>query len=189
MWDIKKDLQIRKEELEKIKTYAGSKLEKAPEGSLRTSLSKGLFRYYEVKESGDTKGKYINAKKSSIAKELAEKDYCIKLLKQIDKELAGIERAMKILDRSAFSYKAPSRGAGERKVRTGFAEEIYDSFNEGRRRLVVPFIISDELFARSWQQADYATGNYKPEEKIYLTKKGEFVRSKSEANYQNATNR
>ena len=91
MRDIKKDLLKRRDELGRVKGYAENKLSRAPKGSLRTSVNKGLTRYYEVEECGDTRGKYINAKNLKRAKALAEKDYYQKLVKQAQKELNGIE--------------------------------------------------------------------------------------------------
>lgn len=171
MRDIKKDLLKRRDELGRVKGYAENKLSRAPKGSLRTSVNKGLTRYYEVEECGDTRGKYINAKNLKRAKALAEKDYYQKLVKQAQKELNGIERMVKIIDNNASIYKG----------KAFYAEEIYDSLNDGRRSLVSSAFIGDEEYAEKWQAKVYPTNPYKPEEKIYPTTKGDMVRSKSEA--------
>lgn len=41
-------------------------------------------------------------------------------------------------------------------------------------------IITDEMYAEQWENEQYEVNPYYQEEKVYPTKKDEFVRSKSE---------
>lgn len=53
--------------------------------------------------------------------------------------------------------------------------------SEGRQNLIRPYILSDDQFAHEWQSRTFKTNPYRIENKIYDTRKGEKVRSKSEA--------
>jgi len=57
----------------------------------------------------------------------------------------------------------------------------YDKLSLTRKNLVNPYILPDNIYAKNWQEESYKTSNYLPECKVYSTKRGEMVRSKSEA--------
>ncbi len=44
-----------------------------------------------------------------------------------------------------------------------------------------PYILTDELYSARWEAKAYRTNPFNPDGKIYETRKGEMVRSKSEA--------
>ena len=53
--------------------------------------------------------------------------------------------------------------------------------NAYRKNLITPLVLPDELYVQQWTQESYPTNPYYSEQKIYPTKNGEMVRSKSEA--------
>ncbi len=132
-----------------------------PEGRLRTSRTGGRIRYYEVTEKGDSSGKYLHKDELDTVQNLAQKDYNKQFLKAAKSELEMLEK---------FLLKYTVR-----------ADEIYDNLTPERKSLVTPYILPDDLIAKEWQSKTFKSNPYKPEKKIHDTKRGEKVRSKSEA--------
>lgn len=59
-------------------------------------------------------------------------------------------------------------------------EKVFSSLNQYRKKLVTPMVISDDMFIKQWEGEECKTNPYFPEEKVYVTKRGDYVRSKSE---------
>ncbi len=170
--EIIDDLHHRKAQLEATIAKAQKNIEKLPEGKLRISHCKGNPQYYKIIDSADTHGKYINKSDIKIAQQLAQKDYLKKIIGAAQEELAFVKRAI---------------GAGanvkETKVNNQHfitPEAVYDSLKKERKIFVSPLLISDEEYVRRWSEEQFRVSTYKPEEKIYTTRRGETVRSKSE---------
>lgn len=160
------DLHERNEALTAFGSEASEKIVNVPEGKLRIACNSGKYRYYKITDAKDTRGKYITKENIDEAKELAEKDYLQKLLRAIDKETKAIEKALSIL----------------KKCNTNMAaEDIFSSLGEARQEIIKPVIINNQEYAKRWEEESYNTNDFRPEEKVYSTKKGDMVRSKSEA--------
>lgn len=151
----------RKEQLENLLHRLQQEMEDFPKGNLRVRNDRGIPRYYQVTEQKDTQGKYIPKEEMALVYRLAQKDYVQKLYKKVGEELADINK-----------YLA-RHGKND-------LENVYENMNTYRKKLVTPHVISDEMFVENWQKAFYQTNPYHPEQKVYPTKKDEFVRSKSE---------
>lgn len=93
---------------------------------------------------------------------LAQKDYLTKVLKAMERELAFINLVL-------------ARAPKERP------EEVYGKLIPARKKYVTPVLLDDEEYARRWQAEPYNENPYEPGEKVFATKRGEMVRSKSEA--------
>lgn len=151
----------RKEYLEKLLTELVCKLEDSPKGKLRVSNDRGIARYYCVTSPKDTHGKYIPKKEQELAYQLAQKDYMQRLYRKVIEELEDID---KYLLKHGETY----------------LEDVYSNLNQYRRNMVMPMVLTDEMFVEQWEMAAYEGNPYYPEEKVYSTKKDELVRSKSE---------
>ena len=57
---------------------------------------------------------------------------------------------------------------------------MYTGLNDYRKEITDPLVMPDEIFASQWENEQYDTNPFKPEEKVYVTQKDENVRSKSE---------
>ena len=57
---------------------------------------------------------------------------------------------------------------------------LYDCLHSGRRKLVVPYYISDEAYANWWGSVSYRGKSFEKEDVEIYTENGERVRSKSE---------
>ncbi len=132
-----------------------------PEGRLRISRTGSRIRYYEVNEKGDTSGKYLHKDDVATIQALAQKEY--------NKQFQKTARAeLKMLEMFLQKYKQ-------------CAEETYDNLGSERKTLVTPYILPVEWIAKEWQAKTFKPNPYMPEKKIHDTKRGEKVRSKSEA--------
>ena len=157
---LKNQLKLRKMELEKTLRAISKAKKTEPEGKLRVARSKGKSQYYWILDSKDTSGKYIRKENRKLAESLAQKNYNNKLVLSINQELEALQKYLDILEHSP--------------------ETIYDNLTQERKKLVSPSITSDETHQRMWQEMPYETDLFYPETKIYETKQGEKVRSKSE---------
>ena len=154
-------LQQRKKYLLKLKKDAEKQLKKSPDGTLRISNSHGRTQYYHRCIVKEKCGTYIPRNKKELAAELAQKDYYEKLLYSILGEMQAIE---------AYINKRPVH----------VAEEVFDGLSKARQDLVIPLIETDDLFAKRWQEMPYQSKGVDSEDMIFVTDKGEKVRSKSE---------
>ena len=132
-----------------------------PQGRLRVNNDRGIARYYHINVDGDTHGNYISKRNSDLACKLAQKDYLQKINRTINDELKDIEKYL--LRHKEYAI-----------------EDVFINLNSYRQKLVTPLAISDEMYAQQWEQEPFEKNPYYPEERVYPTKKDEFVRSKSE---------
>ncbi len=152
----------RVEVLKKAIIIAEKQQNSFPEGRLRVSPSPSQIRYFQVVADGDPQGTYIPHGKIQLAAALAQKKYNQKFLQEAKAELSAWNQCIT-------------------RITKKNADQVYDDLSEERKALVMPYIIPDEIYAQQWQNKEYKTSNYMNESKIYDTRRGEKVRSKSEA--------
>ena len=133
-----------------------------PDGHLRVSHSRGRNRYYHVTLPDNPDGEYIKKDNLPLAKALAQKDYNKLFLKEAPAELAILESTLSHLSRRN-------------------ADLSFQKLSESRKELIEPYLSTDEIYTKAWLAKEYKNNPYIPESKIYDTKRGEKVRSKSEA--------
>ena len=140
------------------------KLEKTfPEGRLRVTKTARQTRYYKMTDYADKTGEYLSRKeKLAIIQQLAQKDYNKPFTKAAENEIRMLEKFRTRLNKAS-------------------AEDAYNNLLPERKSLVTPYILPDDLIAREWQSKTFKPNPYKPEKKIFATRRGEMVRSKSEA--------
>lgn len=158
--NLQEQLRLRKMQLEQALDRINEAKCDEPEGKLRVSRAKGNSQYYQVLSSADTVGKYIRKKDRYLASLLAQKSYNAKLYKSLNAEMEAVNALLNQLN------EAP--------------EMIYDNLITERKNIVTPIMMSDEIFSALWLAEEYEKDPYYPEELIYETQRGEFVRSKSE---------
>ncbi len=133
-----------------------------PEGSLRVSPRNGSVRFFQRMEDKSLKERYLKKDEKALAELLAQKDYNRQFLKQAEYELDKIKKTIRLLEGNN-------------------ADSVYDDLSEYRRKMVKPYIQSDMLYAKEWQAEQFKPNPYMENMKIYDTRRGEKVRSKSEA--------
>ncbi len=136
--------------------------ERFPEGNLRVSGSSHYRYYYNVIPGGPKAGEYIKANNKSLAALLAQKDYNRHFLNFAQKELVALEKLEGLL--------IPCK-----------TDLAFTDLCKGRKELVKPYIIPDEIYLKNWLGQSFQANQYLAEKKVYPTKQGEKVRSKSEA--------
>ena len=136
-------------------------LTNAPEGHLRITHVKGHPRYYSRKDSEDSAWTYIRKKDSSLACDLAQKDYLRRLLQAAEKELIRLE--------AAVNHNQPNA-----------LVNAYLSLSPARREIVRPYIQPKEELIRNWLAYRYEPKPFSDTDPEIFTEKGERVRSKSE---------
>lgn len=154
-------LNRRRVLLEKAIRLADKEEKTFPDGSLRVSRSPRQTRYYQMIDGFGRVGKYLPKKELSTIRRLAQKDYNRLFRKTAENELKELKKFI-------LKYNAT-------------AEDVYTNLIPERTALVKPYILPDDLIAKEWQSKIFKTNPYKPENKIFDTRKGERVRSKSEA--------
>ena len=83
---IKLILSKKIQNLNCLKERIEKSLRKSPEGTLILSKSNGTIQYYYKTDSSQKKGSYINKKDWKFAAKLAQKDYDLKMVKEIEKQ-------------------------------------------------------------------------------------------------------
>lgn len=153
----------RQEQLKGVLRKLESVMTNLPEGRLRISDRRcGTPQYFHVDKTEDGRDAYLTEKDFKLVKALANKAYLVKLERECREELAAIEKALLIL-------------------RKGDPEGVYAGLHPARRALVKPLMLTDDEFVRRWEAYEYEESDFRPEEKKFSTKKGDLVRSKSEA--------
>ena len=161
------NLLKRKAFLEKVIKEKEIALRKAPEGRLRFSTRGNQVYYYQRIDPEDNSGTYIKRSEMQKAAKLAQKDYDYKVLKGAEKELKQLDIILSGLEMEKI-------------------ETIYDQLPPQRQVLVKPAVLSNEAYAREWQETKYEGKGFTEEDTELFTDKGERVRSKSEVLIANA---
>ena len=107
------------------------------------------------------KRKYIKAGDRNLAKQISQRDYERKLLRQLEMRERALVEVI-----SAYENTSP--------------EDTLLNFSKGRRDLIKPLLLPDELFIEEWQSEKYEGRPFENGAPEILTVKGERVRSKSE---------
>ena len=158
---VQQILEDRREKLCKLAEETRNRLKKAPEGKLRVKCRQGNTYYFRKSDKSEANGKYIPAKDKQLAVLLAQKDYDERFLKSAEKEIRAINSFLK-------------------GVPTTRVEELYERMDKGKKELIIPAVETDEMFAERWVNEPYSKKKIADNIPLYLTDRGERVRSKSE---------
>ncbi len=158
---LMKELLARIERLEMAVESAKEMLKDAPEGSLKINNGKDRTRYYHITRKGDSKGRYIHTSENELLTRLAQKDYAQKMIIEASRELTDTRAFLQSVEKNA-------------------SESLYSSLHPKRRVLLDPILRNEDERIRYWNSLPYSVSTYEPEEKVFQTRRGEMVRSKSE---------
>lgn len=148
---IKEELQYLKIARAEVK----KRISEAPNGKLRCAICRGNYQYYIGK-------RYLKVKEKKLAIRLAEKEYSMK----IDKQLGKYERALEVI---------------EDFIENERLQNIYRELHPARKALVTPVYRPIEDITEEFEAIIYEGKGFDESDKTsYYTIKGERVRSKSE---------
>jgi len=136
-------------------------LNRAPEGTLILSKSNGSIQYYHKTDSSQKKGSYINKKERKLAARLAQKDYDLQILKEIEKQQTCFNKILNDLPEKEM-------------------ESIYENLPTSRKELVEPYVLTDEQYIEQWKKVPYTGKEVSDSRASFVTEQGEIVRSKTE---------
>ena len=154
-------LQEKLEYYEKINSQATrSYARNHPEGGLRVNKSNGSYQYYLCTKKGDTKGTYLPKAKRGIAEAIAQRDYDKQVLKCTSQWQQWIEKTINSMPQTNLL-------------------DVY-SKSQGRKQLIKPYEISDDVYANQWETIRYEGKAFDLDDPEIYTERGERVRSKSE---------
>lgn len=177
MINFRKSLQEQKQILLKAEQNIIQSLQSSPKGKLKLGKQNQTYKYYyssdDKKKPGKKKKKelsnstvkttwtYLPQSKKDLAAAIAQKDYYQKLLPKIQETLT-------LLQQLELIYESDS------------LENTYESLCQGRKDLVTPMFPSANRIIDSWKNIKYVPGTFEAGMPVYLTLRGERVRSKSE---------
>lgn len=157
--------------IEKIETTYLNVLEKIEEegipqieGRLDVLKNKNTYQYYHYRKNPITnkyERKYIKKKDIHIAQQLALRDYLLDVKKFAEKKLKEI------------------REIKEEFIKLNI-EMLYFKISYQKREIISPILKSKEEIVEDWKNQKYGKKEFKESNKVYITMKGEKVRSKSE---------
>ena len=143
------------------------RLKNAPEGSLKIVRKGRRAELYHRAGKSDRQGTYLNKSRLTLAKKLAQKDYDT--------------RAAKILD-----HKIKLLAALEKSYPNKDLEGLYDTYPQKVKQLIKPLVLSQEEYCTQWENVSYKGRSFDNTTTVYISDKGERVRSKSELIIANA---
>lgn len=154
-----------KEHLVELKNSleAKQKLQRfAPEGHLRIAQrdERRLPQFYHITKPNDTKGTYLPHAQMPLIKKLAQKDYDLKLIKILQKQIKSLEK-----------YIAESDG----KI-----EQLYSKMHKLRKSFITPATLTNEQYIEEWKTVTWHGLPFAEDAQDYYTANKERVRSKSE---------
>lgn len=152
----------RQSELSSLLDTINTRLDEAPAGTLRIANRGNRPQYYHRLDSNDRKGSYIKKKKElTIIKNLAQKEYDLRVKKEVECELQALTDFLK-------NY-SPEQ-----------IEQAYDSLNTARQELIIPAYIATKDVILQWNDIQYNSLDISEDTPEYYSDNGEQVRSKSE---------
>ncbi len=136
-------------------------LKHAPTGLIRIVKNNGRFQFYKRKTKKDVQGSYLPRSQDSLALQLIQSDYNIKVVDALQKEIC-------LLKAFLANYKAKS------------TTRLFEKLSPARRELVTPLTLPDNQFTKKWLSTNYDKKPISEDAPQLFTENGEQVRSKSE---------
>lgn len=157
----KKQREIRQETLRQLIATKKKALRGSPDGYLQISTSHGMTQYYRILGNRQEGRTYLTKNDLELARALAQKTYDRKVLQVAEQELRAWQALARLMPDTT-------------------AEEVIKTLSPARQKLVTPIIPPDEEFRKQWEAVTYEPGWFKDGTAVYITDRGERVRSKSE---------
>lgn len=159
MVSVYETMTKRRETLLKSIGEIEKQLKHMPEGCIY--LKKHNSNDYYYLRLSNSKEVYLSSKNEALIKQLVQKDYLKKSLRSAKREAEALENAIN-------SYPNPH------------VEGVYDQLPEAKKKYAEPLFPGADEIARKWLAQPYIPKPIGKDTPVYLTIKGERVRSKSE---------
>ncbi|SCW42542.1 hypothetical protein SAMN02910456_01037 [Ruminococcaceae bacterium YRB3002] len=136
------------------------RISKAPDGRLMFMNRDGKTYIYLMDDKTGAR-RLLSSHEIKLAKMLAQNSYHEKLLRTAKQE-------QKILSSAINHYPSV------------LVEQVYENMPAERQRLIQPIVVPDKEFVDQWLAQDYERKPFEEGTPVYMTIKGDRVRSKSE---------
>ncbi len=156
----------REEELNLLITQLQKELVDPLPGILHIGSSGRRVQFHQlVRDSGKKSSETYLSRTGSLAKirKLAQQDYDRQLLRAAVQQR---EELRKIADRLGRNIED--------------LDTVYTKLHPERKLLVEPAVPDPERYVKEWCEVTYAPGKFSPRDQVFMTERGERVRSKSE---------
>lgn len=157
--ELKEKLESRYNALTKLIASCTDYLSKCPGGRIRIKRQGNYVTYYYVKDKSDHNG--VITKDSVLVRNLAQKAYLTDVIKSARKEITAVDHLLKSYSKTTY-------------------EDIYTNLTDDRKNLIKPYTLPDDEYLEQWINKPYTRKGFKEGTPVYMTMKGERVRSKSE---------
>lgn len=159
MTDLNYCIQKNIDNLQELIKYTENELSALPDGRFSWGKrSNGSFCFYN---KVNNKRLYISSENHNLAEQLAKKEYLLRLKKAAEDELSSVK----------FFQK---------KYHPEIKFNIYSDLHESYKCFVKPAIKDAEMKISDWNSNEHVPFLDHPEALKFLTKAGDYVRSKSE---------
>ena len=138
--------------LEKLKHIVAQKKKQQnnemPQGHLRIAQISKTPQYYHCTDPKDFNGKYIPSSQKKFINQLAQKDYDIKVIKLLEKE---IEVTQKYLSNVTTNEDTINN---ESYIQTKLLR-LYTNLTPARQQLITPVTLTDKQYTEQWQNVSW----------------------------------
>lgn len=157
----------RLKELELIYAKVQNRLKKYPDGKIHIIKNKNKMQYYLRTDAKDKSGVYLGKKEEKKIKIYLQKKYDMDVLKIVNEEINNLKRFLE-------------KGSKDIQI-----QNIYSECPKEIKEHIVPIDITDKDYIEEWLAKPYEKKEISDDMPMYITEKGERVRSKSELNIAN----
>lgn len=150
-----------------VSTAASVAPDHMAKASVRVSRTHGTWQLYLVTDITKSNGKYLKRRQWSAARYLVQREYLLNIL---------TETARRKKTLLSFKAKMQKQLPGN----DAFARFLHESIHPARLMLIDKVVESNQEYAEHWIQTPVTPLAWKNEDKIFITDRGDRVRSKSE---------
>ena len=155
------ELMIRYSNISKLVSILEPLVNKESQERLKINVRDGRVYYYITDPGSESGMRIATPRDMRLVRSSAQNSYHRKLLRTAKLEL-------KILKYAAENYPATA------------VEDIYTTLSPERQALVKPIVQTDEQYKNEWLAVRYERKGFDEDAPVYMTIKGDRVRSKSE---------
>lgn len=161
--ELYQEANKRYDELFVAKTALEKSVRKYPEGKIHIVRKKNKVQYYLRTSSQDKSGEYISKKQMDMIKVYLQKRYEEDVLRLLNIEMTSLEKFLKKSNEINL------------KIQSLYSENPLEI-----QKCINPIDMKDEDYAIEWQNKPYQKKNILDNIPVFVTNRGEKVRSKSE---------
>lgn len=162
--NLAEEVENRLDYLNNLRVSVEAMLLKCPEGKLKVSPggTEETFRYYFYKVSQTEDMVYLDKSNNRLKSRLAQKKYYEKLIRNLDIEIAQLNKIQKMNIKDSVC-------------------ETYKLLSPGIKKLVEPIDVDAESLCKQWRNIEYEKKSFDPrDQSAFYSNLEERMRSKSE---------